>query len=156
MDSGEHGQTLEVHHNGHHWQKGLLFHSDCKRPHALRSGVLQERRAELLKGEIKHLKGEYKELKDLQKEVAGKDFLGRPRQQVKLDYEESSKREQDMDFAEQNGFSLSLKIRTRYMPLVDNKCKAVIDGYLYDVSYVDKNRVEQWLYLEGVKQLDSD
>lgn len=74
---------------------------------------------------------------------------------VKLDYEESSKREQDMDFAEQNGFSLSLKIRTRYMPLVDNKCKAVIDGYLYDVSYVDKNRVEQWLYLEGVRRLDT-
>lgn len=75
---------------------------------------------------------------------------------VKLDYGESSKREQDIDFAQQNGFSLSLKIRTRYTPLVDNKCKAVIDGYLYDVSYVDKNRVEQWLYLEGVKQLDSD
>ena len=74
---------------------------------------------------------------------------------VKLDYEESSKREQDMEFAEQNGFSLSLKVRTRYMPLVDNKCKAVIDGYLYDVSYVDRNRVEQWLYLEGVKRLDS-
>jgi SPP1 family predicted phage head-tail adaptor len=74
---------------------------------------------------------------------------------AKLDYEEASKREQDMEFAEQQGFSLSQKIKTRFMKRVDNKCKAVIDGYLYDVSYIDKNRVEMWLYLEGVKPLDT-
>lgn len=72
---------------------------------------------------------------------------------VKLDYEESAKREQDIAFAEQNDFSLSLKIKTRYHANVDNKCKAVINGYLYDVSYVDKNRVEMWLFLEGVKAI---
>lgn len=75
---------------------------------------------------------------------------------AKLDFEESSKREQDLEFANQNGFSLSLKIRTRYLKTVDNRCKAVINGYLYDVSYVDKNRVEMWLFLEGVKQIDTD
>lgn len=74
---------------------------------------------------------------------------------IKLDFEESAKREEDMEFASQNGFSLSLKIRTRYRKDVDNKCKAVIDGYLYDVSHVDKNRVEMWLFLEGVKQIDT-
>lgn len=74
---------------------------------------------------------------------------------VKLDYEESAKREEDMEFAVQHNFSLSLKIRTRYRKDIDNKCKAVIDGYLYDVSHVDKNRVEMWLYLEGVKQIDT-
>lgn len=72
---------------------------------------------------------------------------------AKLDYEESSKREQDLEFANQNGFSLTLKIRTRYLAGIDNKCKAVINGYLYDISYVDKNRTEMWLYMEGVKQL---
>ena len=41
---------------------------------------------------------------------------------VKLDFEESAKREEDMEFASQNGFSLSLKIRTRYRKDVDNKC----------------------------------
>lgn len=82
--------------------------------------------------------------------LADMDFI------VKLDFEESSKREQDLEFANQNGFSLSLKIRTRFAPVVDNKCKAVINGYLYDVSYVDKNRTEMWLYMEGVKQLDSN
>ena len=75
---------------------------------------------------------------------------------AKLDFEESSKREQDLEFANQNGFSLSLKIRTRYLKSVDNKCKAVINGYLYDVSYIDKSRVEMWLYLEGVKRIDSN
>lgn len=74
---------------------------------------------------------------------------------TKLDFEEAARREQDVDFAEQMGFSLSLKVRTRYLKTVDNKCKAVINNYLYDVSYVDKSRTEMWLYLEGVKPLDT-
>ena len=73
---------------------------------------------------------------------------------VKLAFEEAAKREQDLEFANQNGFSLTMKIKTRFVKAVDNKCKAVIDGYLYDVSYIDKTRTEMWLYLEGVKPLD--
>lgn len=73
----------------------------------------------------------------------------------KLDFSEASKREQDLQFAEQHDFSLSMKIRTRFIKEVDNKCKAVIDGYLYDVQHTDKTRTEMWLYLEGVKPLDS-
>lgn len=72
---------------------------------------------------------------------------------AKLAFEESTKREQDLDFAEQKGFSLSLKIRTRLLKCIDNKCKAVIDGYLYDVSYIDKSRDEMWLYMEQVRKL---
>ena len=75
------------------------------------------------------------------------DFIAR------LDYEESSRREEDMEFAEKSGFSLTLKIRTRAVPGVDNTCKAVIDGYLYDVRYIDKTRAEMWLYMEGVRKL---
>ena len=75
---------------------------------------------------------------------------------VKLDFEESAKREQDLDFAEQNGFSLTMKIRTPFVKTVDNKCKAVIDDYLYDVSYIDKSKSEMWLFLEGVKPIDSE
>ena len=76
---------------------------------------------------------------------------------VKLAFEECAKREQDMDFAEQSGFSLTAKVKTRYVKGVDNKCKAVIDGYLYDVSHLDRDRRngELYFYLEGVKQLDS-
>ena len=72
---------------------------------------------------------------------------------VRLDYEESSRREEDIEFAERSGFSLTLKVRTRAVPGVDNKCKAVIDDYLYDVQYIDKSRTEMWLYLEGVRKL---
>lgn len=75
---------------------------------------------------------------------------------VRLDYEEMSKREQDLDFAEQSSFTLSLKVRTRYAPNIDNKCKAVIDNYLYDIWYVDKTKTELYLYLEGVKPLDTE
>lgn len=74
---------------------------------------------------------------------------------VKLDFEESTKREQDLEFAEQRGFSLSLKVRTRLFPDVDNKCKAVVDGYLYDIFSVDKSRTEMWLFMEGVKKLNA-
>lgn len=74
---------------------------------------------------------------------------------VKLAYQESSKRQQDMEFAEQSGFSLSLKVKTRYVPSVKTKLKAVIDGYLYDIRYVDKAGREMYLYLEGVRSLAS-
>ena len=74
---------------------------------------------------------------------------------VRLDYEESSRREEDMEFAEMKNFSLELKIRTRAVPVVDNECKAVIVGYLYDVKHIDKTRTEMWLYLEGVRKVVS-
>ena len=75
---------------------------------------------------------------------------------VKLNFKELSKREQDLEFAQQNDFTLSLKIKSRLVNGVDNKCKAVIDGYLYDVSFVDKSRTELFLYLEGVKAIDPE
>lgn len=74
---------------------------------------------------------------------------------AKLDFEQSSKRQQDIEFAEQQGFSLSLKIKTRYLSKISNKCKAVINNYLYDVQFVDDDRKEMWLYLEGVRSLDT-
>lgn len=74
---------------------------------------------------------------------------------VKLAYEEVSKREQDQEFADQNDFSLSLKIKTRYVNEVDNKCKAVINGWLYDVKYVDKTKTEIYFYLEEVRKIDT-
>lgn len=81
------------------------------------------------------------------KTVEDMDFIAR------LDFAEASRREEDIEFAERSGFSLSLKIKTRAVKDVDNTCKAVIDGYLYDVQYADKTRTEMWLYLEGVRRL---
>lgn len=72
---------------------------------------------------------------------------------AKLSYAEQSKRQQDIEFANQQGFSLELKIKTRAIKGVDNKCKAVIDGYLYDVSYVDATKTELYLYMQEVGSL---
>lgn len=72
---------------------------------------------------------------------------------VKLNYEESSKRQQDLEFAEQLGFSLSLKVKTRWVSSVASKMKAVINGYLYDIRYLDKSGREMYLYLEGVREI---
>lgn len=73
----------------------------------------------------------------------------------KLCFAELSRRDQDFEFAEKLGFSLSLKIKTRYVKGIETKHKAVIKGYLYDIQYIDKTGKELFLYLEGVKQLDS-
>lgn len=72
---------------------------------------------------------------------------------AKLAYSEQSKRQQDIEFAEQQGFSLTLKIKTRFIKNVDNKCKAVINGYLYDLRYVDSTKTELYFYMEGVGNL---
>ena len=74
---------------------------------------------------------------------------------ARLDFEEKSRREQDAQFAEQNDFTLSLKIKTRLLNSIDNKCKAVIDGTLYDVSYLDKTRTEMFFYLSEVRKIDT-
>lgn len=72
---------------------------------------------------------------------------------VKLDFAEQSRRQQDVEFAEQMGFALSLKIKTPYLANVDNKCKCVIGNTLYDISYLDKTRTEMYFYLQEVRQL---
>ena len=75
---------------------------------------------------------------------------------VGLAFQECSKRTQDLEFAEQSGFSLSYKVKTHYRPNVQVKHKAVINGYLYEVSYIDKAGAEMYLYLEGVRKLDTE
>jgi hypothetical protein len=74
---------------------------------------------------------------------------------AKLDFQETSKREQDLDFAEQNSCTLSLKVKTRYAPNIDNTCKAVVNNYLYDIWYVDKTKTQMFLYMEGVRPIDT-
>lgn len=73
---------------------------------------------------------------------------------VKLNFSTASKRQQDLEFAEQSGFQLALKVRTRYVPTVETKMKAVIDDYLYDISYLDRDGREMFLYLESVRRLE--
>lgn len=72
---------------------------------------------------------------------------------VKLAYAEQSKRLQDMEYAEQMGFSLEMKIKTRFVHGIDNKCKVVINDYLYDIRHLDTTKTEIYFYMEGVGKL---
>lgn len=76
---------------------------------------------------------------------------------VRLCFGESSCRAEDVTFAQQEGFSLSRKIRT---PLprgvkVDTACLCLIGRMLYKVSSVDFDRAgnSMFLYLEEVREL---
>ena len=73
---------------------------------------------------------------------------------AKLAFDESSKRQQDLEFAEQSGFQLSYKVRTRFVPFAEAKMKAVIDDTLYDIAYIDKAGREMYLYLQSVRRLE--
>lgn len=79
------------------------------------------------------------------------DFL------IRLAYGETSRRQQDQEFAEQNSFSLSLKIRTqrpRTEKGLHSGCFAVIGKTLYSVEYIDRNETEYYMYLEKIRELE--
>ena len=65
----------------------------------------------------------------------------------KLAYSQCSKRLQDMEFAESSGRELTLKIKTRLVQGIKNTDKVVIDGPLYDIIYIDEDRINRELYL---------
>ena len=74
----------------------------------------------------------------------------------KLAYSQSYKRVQDLDFAESIGRDLSLKIKVRLVNGVTNDCKVVINNILYDIIYIDEDRVnrELYIYLEEVRNIE--
>lgn len=70
----------------------------------------------------------------------------------KLAYQQTSKRLQDIEFAESSGRDLTIKIKTRLVPGINNSDKVVLNGILYDIINVDEDRFnrELYLYLEEV------
>lgn len=74
----------------------------------------------------------------------------------KLAYQQTSKRLQDIDFAESSGHDLSLKIKTRLVSGINNSDKLVLNNVLYDIIYVDEDRFnrELYLYLEEVGPIE--
>lgn len=74
---------------------------------------------------------------------------------MKLAYEECSKRQQDMQFAESNGKTLSLKLKTRYVCKVNTAHKVVLINTLYDIITIDYDRKKQemYFYLEKVRDI---
>lgn len=75
---------------------------------------------------------------------------------VSLAFQEASKRAQDIEFAEQAGFQLSMKVKTRWRPEVKSKMKAVIGQSLYEIRYTDKAGLEMYMMLEYARELDDD
>lgn len=91
------------------------------------------------------------------------DFNARRNGREKTDYEavtrlmfsQQSKREQDLEFAESLGRSLSLKIKTPFVQGVTSDQKIIIGNTVYDIINLDvdrKNR-EIYFYLEEVRTL---
>ena len=75
---------------------------------------------------------------------------------VKLAYEECSKRQEDIDFAESSSRSLSMKVKTRFYKKLNNEYKVTIENTLYDIIYIDEDRKnrELYFYLEEVRTLE--
>ena len=74
---------------------------------------------------------------------------------VRLDYEEMSKRERDVSFAEASDHTLDLKVKTRYHAAAKAHRQVLINNKLYDIFQVDGSSVtgEMYLYLEEVREL---
>ena len=75
---------------------------------------------------------------------------------LKLAYEEMSKRDKDLDFAESQGRALTIKVRTRLHHSVTKRHQVVINNTLYAIIHLDTDlaREEMYFYLEEVRHLD--
>ena len=83
--------------------------------------------------------------------VTGKDHL---QIVMKLAYEESYKREKDLEFAESHNKSLSMKVKTRMQEKVKKYHKIIIADIMYDIFEIDYDRKKQemYLYMEEVRK----
>lgn len=74
---------------------------------------------------------------------------------MKLNYQEKSKRDQDLDFAESQGRVLTMKVMTRLHESVTKSHQVLIDDCLYGIINVDKdrNKQEMYFYLEEIRRL---
>lgn len=73
---------------------------------------------------------------------------------VALCYKEMACREQDFEFANLRGFTLSKKVRTHKAPDVDSDCRAVIGDDIYSIAYIDKSKRDMYLYMTSVGKVE--
>lgn len=73
----------------------------------------------------------------------------------KLDFREMSRRDRDMDFAESQGRTLALKVKTHLLDGVNRMHMVTIGNTLYSIINLDKDRAnrEMYFYLEEVRDL---
>lgn len=72
-----------------------------------------------------------------------------------LYFEEKSCRQSDIDFAEQKGKQLTLKIATWEVEQIETDMNLWIDGVVYSIIHIDKDRQKRkmFFYLEEVRKL---
>lgn len=72
-----------------------------------------------------------------------------------LFFKEESKRQQDILFANSCNKSLTFKIKTPYTNEVKVSHKAIYNGMLYDIFFIDpsKDKKELYLYMEEVRKI---
>lgn len=72
-----------------------------------------------------------------------------------LCFEEKTKRQQDIEFAEQLGANLTMKIVTPDNGDMDSSRNIVIEDVIYAIVYIDRNRQknELYFYLEEVRKI---
>lgn len=73
----------------------------------------------------------------------------------KLNFDEMSRREQDLQFAESQGRNLTVKVKTRLQSRVTKFHQVLIEDTLYSIIDldIDRNRSEMYLFLEEVRKL---
>lgn len=91
--------------------------------------------------------------KDIEKNVRSLDdleYLGF------LYFTEKSRRQQDIEFAEQYGAHLTTKIATQDLVDPDNDYNIVIDNTIYAIIYIDHNKKDRelYFYLEEVRKIE--
>ena len=61
-----------------------------------------------------------------------------------------------MDFANSMDRTLNMKIKIPYTKSIETYHKVIYDNHLYDIIYTDssKNKVDLYLYLEEVRELE--
>lgn len=82
------------------------------------------------------------------KNAGDMDFIAR------LHFSRESKRERDIEFADKVGFTLSQKVKCHRIPGIGSGCRAIIDGALYSVAYVDEDGPFMYLFLDGGTPLE--
>lgn len=73
----------------------------------------------------------------------------------KLNYQEMSKRMEDVTFAKQERFELTMKIKVRKVKNVTSKNVVVIDGCMYSIKHIDSDEKNLYLYLQGERRLET-
>lgn len=76
---------------------------------------------------------------------------------ISLAFKEMSKRQQDFEFANTLGHSLTMKVKTRLVDDVKNSHKVIYAGSIYDIIYLDADKInkELYIYMEEVRPINA-